>query len=280
MNHIACSCLHLLLMLLWMPNIFEMGQALCRNVVSKAWVTCGNSVVLPCQAPGVAEPTSIIWQKESTGGDLVVHGQPEDSMGNRQSAWYKNRTMLDPNHNLTLWNAKLNDSGTYLCFVRSNPQQKSKLCSMVSLDVSQDTNVFWAVRSEVRAKHGEELSLHWGLNLHCITTENLGVNCGIHNSTEQRRFELRRAGAAGGARSEHPVLILEEADGLASFRVPGFSFRWPGGAIECCLDNGGKEVCARARVNIMGSTNSTGSTHRGRHQLLTLLLLTFVMVIL
>ncbi|GCC21372.1 hypothetical protein chiPu_0019842 [Chiloscyllium punctatum] len=151
---------------------------------------------------------------------------------------------------------------------------------MVSLDVNQDTNVFWAVRSEVRAKHGEELSLHWGLNLHCITTENLGVNCGIHNSTEQRRFELRRAGAAGGARSEHPVLILEEADGLASFRVPGFSFRWPGGAIECCLDNGGKEVCARARVNIMGSTNSTGSTHRGRHQLLTLLLLTFVMVIL
>eukprot|EP00061_Rhincodon_typus_P005427 g24934.t1 len=121
--------------------------------------------------------------------------------------------------------------------------------------VFADTDVFWPAHFEVRVKHGEELNFQWGLNLRCVGTEGLGVTCGPSNSTDRCHFELRKAGTTAVAQSENHVLILEEAGGIGTFRVPGFSSVQPGGTIECCLENvgAGTEMCARSRVNVIAS---------------------------
>ncbi|XP_048476061.1 uncharacterized protein LOC125487807 [Rhincodon typus] len=287
MNYNAGSYAYVLLTLLWMTNIFEIGQTMCKNEAFEVKATCGDPVILPCHFSGVSESASVIWQKSSNGNDLVVHVAMEDSIGDGQNAWYKNRTMLRPDWHraneatLTLKHVMLNDSGTYFCYVRLN-HLKSLICSTVSLGVNPDTDVFWPAHFEVRVKHGEELNFQWGLNLRCVGTEGLGVTCGPSNSTDRCHFELRKAGTTAVAQSENHVLILEEAGGIGTFRVPGFSSVQPGGTIECCLENvgAGTEMCARSRVNVIGSTNGTDSAHRGCHQLLNLLLLAFVTVVL
>ncbi|XP_059498545.1 uncharacterized protein LOC125448660 [Stegostoma tigrinum] len=287
MDYNAGSRLHILLKLFWMTNMFEIGQTMCRNEAVEVTATCGDSVTLPCHFSGVSESASVIWQKRSTDAELVFHVETEDSIGDGQNAWYKNRTMLHPDWRrtneaaLTLKHVMLNDNGTYFCYVRLN-HQKSLICSTVSLGVKQDTDVFSPVHFEFRAKQGEELNFQWGLNLRCVGTEGLGVTCMSSNSTDRCHFELWKAGTTAVAQSENHALILEETGGNATFRVPGFSFAPPGGAVECCLENVGAdmEMCARSRVKVMGSTNGTDSAHRGCHQLLSLLLLAFIVVVL
>ncbi|XP_078389836.1 uncharacterized protein LOC144671693 [Cetorhinus maximus] len=281
MNHCSYLFSQFLIWLLWMSQLFSIGQFMCHEVVSDLNAKCGGNIVLPCTFPGETKPYRVIWQKKLADDYLVVHQKPEISVNGGLPSIYKIRAEMQPdwdkkrNASLTLKSVTLTDSGTYVCYVRFTSERPSEVCSRISLEVHQSAELCWATPPAPTVEAGRKRNLERPSGPKCFNPEELEVSCRHGGGWPERLCELGEGGATGDLRGENCTLRLR------GLQMPIRSVT-RGDNHECCLGDGATrpKLCVCPSVKVTAVTSGAELT-LGEHRWHSVtLLLTIVAAIL
>ncbi|XP_051900493.1 uncharacterized protein LOC127586520 [Pristis pectinata] len=242
---VSPSMRYSILLLLCMTMFVSVLCVCTRNKLTSRAV-CGNTTVLACPFTGEGEEMEVTWQKRKRPVDLVVYRSARAGSiqsGGRmtmQPGWSKRRAA-----DLIIHDIRVEDEGTYVCYIRLNSMFKSEICSEVVLEVDRGEGNVWASSTQVTVGLGEDLVLCYAHNPKCFSS-NLKVTW-MHNSSLFASVIVDHRGVM----EQTPNVNASYADGNATLLLQDVSAAQQGN-YTCCFrdDTSNPECCVVSNVII------------------------------